>query len=167
MIGGGVQQYEEEIRQVVEAQENSKRIHMTGRVPYDQLPAYLAMCDIFATASVTEVHPLSVIEAMGAGLPIMGIESVGVGDTVEDGVTGFLATNDLPSFTAKLTRLCLDLNLRQQMSQSAREASSVYSIERTTSLMLKQYERLVNGEVPRKGNLNIRLREIMESFFKS
>src|SRR5574339_978192 len=85
-----------------------KGIHMTGRVPYDQLPAYLAMCDIFATASITEVHPLSVIEAMGAGLPTMGIESVGVGDTVQDGVTGFLATNDMPSFTAKLTRLCLD-----------------------------------------------------------
>ena len=89
LIGGGVQQYEEEIRDVVKAQMNSDRIHMTGRVPYDQLPAYLAMCDIFATASITEVHPLSVIEAMGAGLPTMGIESVGVGDTVEDGVTGF------------------------------------------------------------------------------
>ena len=165
LVGGVVQQYEEEIRELVEAQDNSKRIHMTGRVPYDQLPAYLAMCDIFATASITEVHPLSVIEAMGAGLPVMGIESVGVGDTVEDGVTGFLATNDMPSFTAKLTRLCLDPKLRRQMGRSAREASSAYAIERTTSLMLKQYERLVNGEIPRKNDLNSRLREILERFF--
>lgn len=165
LIGGGVQQYEEEIRALVEAQTNAHRIYMTGRVSYDQLPAYLAMCDIFATASITEVHPLSVIEAMGAGLPIMGIESVGVGDTVEDGVTGFLATNDMPSFTAKLARLCLDLKLRRQMSRSAREASSVYAIERTTSLMLKQYERLVNGDIPRKSNLNSRLHGILERFF--
>ena len=167
LIGGGVQQYEEDIRTLVEAQDASHRIHMTGRVPYDQLPAYLAMCNIFATASVTEVHPLSVIEAMGAGLPIMGIESVGVGDTVQDGVTGYLAMNDMSSFTAKLTRLCLDLELRQQMSRSAREASSAYAIERTTSLMLKQYERLVNGDIPRKSNLNTRLREIMERFLTS
>lgn len=167
LIGGGVQQYEEEIRAVVESQTNSDRIHMTGRVSYDQLPAYLAMCDIFATASFTEVHPLSVIEAMGAGLPTMGIESVGVGDTVENGVTGFLSTNDMASFTAKLTRLCLDPDLRQQMGSAAREASSVYAIERTTALMLKQYEKLVNEGVPHKTNLNTRLRDILERFLTS
>ena len=163
LIGGGVQQYEDEIREHVEKQNLPGRIHMTGRVPYDQLPAYLAMCDIFATASITEVHPLSVIEAMGAGLPVMGIESVGVGDTVQDGVTGFLSTYDMPSFTAKLTRLCLDPDLRRQMNHSAREASSAYAIERTTRLMLGQYESLLTG-VPRKSSFNTRLREIMENF---
>lgn len=164
LIGGGVQQFEEEIRNHVEYQNMPDRIHMTGRIPYDQLPAYLAMCDIFATASVTEVHPLSVIEAMGAGLPVMGIESVGVGDTVQDGVTGYLSTHDLPAFTAKLTRLCLDAELRRQMSYSAREASSVYSIERTTRLMLEQYEKLIRDAEPRKGTLEARLRDIMERF---
>jgi glycosyltransferase involved in cell wall biosynthesis len=116
------------------------------------------------TASITEVHPLSVIEGMGAGLPIMGIESVGVGDTVQDGVTGFLATHDQPSFTAKLTRLCLDLNLRKQMSNSAREASSIYAIEHTTKMMLKQYERLVTDSRPRKSSWRTRMRGVMEQF---
>ena len=63
-------------------------VRFEGMIPYDKLPAYLAMCDAFVTASVTEVHPLSVIEAMGAGLPVLGIESPGVGDTVEDGRDG-------------------------------------------------------------------------------
>jgi len=164
LIGGGVKPYEKEIREFIAEQDVAKQIHMLGRVPYNQLPAYLAMCDIFATASVTEVHPLSVIEAMGAGLPIMGIESVGVGDTVQDGVTGYLATEDLPAFTAKLTRLCLDPELRKQMSQSAREASFAYAIERTTSLMLKKYKELINGDIPRKSNFSTRLRVIMEKF---
>ncbi|HNB35610.1 MAG TPA: glycosyltransferase [Anaerolineales bacterium] len=164
IIGGGIQQYEEEIRKKIQESELENRVHMTGRVPYDQLPAYLAMCDIFATASVTEVHPLSVIESMGAGLPVMGIESVGVGDTVVDGVTGFLATNDLPAFTAKLTRLCLDPDLRAQMSRSAREASTAYAIRRTTQMMLKQYERLVHESRPGKASLRTRLRGIMERF---
>ncbi|MDO8755665.1 MAG: glycosyltransferase, partial [Anaerolineales bacterium] len=122
------------------------------------------MCNIFVTASVTEVHPLSVIEAMGAGLPIMGLESVGVGDTVEDGVTGFLATGDLPAFTAKLTRLCLDLNLRAAMGDSARKASSAYAIENTTRVMLKQYEKLVLESRPRKSTWRIRLRGFVEKF---
>lgn len=164
LIGGGVKPFEEDIQELVASQDVAKQIRLMGRVPYDQLPAYLAMCDIFATASVTEVHPLSVIEAMGAGLPIMGIESVGVGDTVQDGVTGYLATEDLPAFTAKLTRLCLDPKLRRQVSKSAREASSAYAIERTTTLMIQKYEELTRGDIPRRSSFNSRLRGILEKF---
>ena len=164
LLGGGVQQYEEEIREYVERQNMPDRIRMTGRIQYDQLPAYLAMCDIFATASVTEVHPLSVIEAMGAGLPIVGIESVGVGDTVQDGKTGFLSTHDPSAFTAKLMRLCLDSQLRQQMGRSAREASSAYAIERTTAVMLQHYEKVLKDATPRRDNFETRLRKILENF---
>lgn len=164
LIGGGIQQYEEEIRNRIQELNLGERVRMTGRIPYDRLPSHLAMCDIFATASITEVHPLSVIEAMGAGLPVMGIESVGVGDTVVDEVTGFLATNDMPAFTAKLTRLCLDLGLRAQMSRSAREASTAYAIHRTTRMMLEHYERLVHESKPRKASLRTRLRGFLERF---
>lgn len=162
LIGGGVQQFEEEIRTLVKDMDAPRRVRLVGKIPYDQLPAYLAMCNIFVTASVTEVHPLSVIEAMGAGLPTMGIESVGVGDTVEDGKTGFLATHDLPAFTAKLTRLCLDQDLRKQMSISARKASTQYAIERTTSLMLRQYEKMVSESNSRKHSWRARLRGFLE-----
>jgi 1,2-diacylglycerol 3-alpha-glucosyltransferase len=166
IIGGGVQQFEEDIRDHVEEKNLPDRIHLVGKVPYDQLPAHLAMCDIFATASVTEVHPLSVIEAMGTGLPVMGIESVGVGDTVRDGVTGFLAANDMSSFTAKLTRLCLDPSLRNSMSRAARAASEAYAIERTTRIMLECYERVVANTDRHRENLNLRLRGILEKFLR-
>ena len=164
IIGSGVQQYDDEIRSLVNEMQLDNRVRFIGRITYDKLPAYLAMCNIFVTASITEVHPLSVIEGMGAGLPIMGIESVGVGDTVEDGVTGFLATHDQPAFTAKLTRLCLDLDLRKQMSASARKASSAYAIEHTTKLLLKHYERLVRDSRPRKSSWRTRLRGFVEQF---
>ena len=139
-------------------------IQFTGLIPYDNMPGYLAMCDAFVTASVTEVHPLSVIEAMGAGLPVMGIHSPGVGDTVEDGVTGFLSTADLPAFTAKLTRLCLQTQLRHQMGQAARIASNQYAIERTTQMMLEHYERLASEPRQHKPDLEERLLTIMERF---
>jgi 1,2-diacylglycerol 3-alpha-glucosyltransferase len=164
LIGSGLQQFEDEIRDLVGKLELNQRVLLTGRIAYDHLPAYLAMCNIFVTASITEVHPLSVIEAMGAGLPIMGIHSVGVSDTVQDGITGFLATHDLPAFTAKLTRLCLDLNLRAQMGNSAQKASSVYAIERTTKQMLEHYEKLLREYKPRKGNWTVRLQKLMENF---
>lgn len=164
LVGSGNSQFEEEIRALTAELRIAHRVRFAGRVAYDQLPAYLAMCDLFITASVTEVHPLSVIEAMGTGLPVMGIESVGVGDTVQDGVTGFLSTHDLPAFTAKLTRLCLDPNLRAQMSDSARKASTAYAIERTTRIMLQHYHRLVQDSRSRKSSWRTRMRGVIERF---
>ena len=124
IVGGGQKQFEEVPPRAAELNLNS-RIRFTGMISYEKLPSYLAMCDAFVAASVTEVHPLSVIEGMAAGLSVVGINSSGVGDTVEDGKTGFLATQDLASFTAKLTRLCLDASLRKQMSEAARQGSSL------------------------------------------
>ena len=164
VIGSGAQPVMEELRSLAVELKVQNRVRFTGMIPYEQLPAYLAMCDIFVTASVTEVHPLSVIEAMGAGLPVVGIHSPGVGDTVRDGETGLLSTHDLAAYTAKLTRLCLDPKLVQRMGESARKASTEYAIERTSKLMLKHYERLVYDSTPRKRGLNVRLRSLMEKF---
>jgi len=141
-----------------------KRIHFVGRVPYDDLPDYLAMCDVFVTASISEVHPLSVIEAMATGLPVMGIQSVGVGDTVKDGVSGYLSSEDLAAFTAKLTRLCLDAPARQRMGRQARKESERYDIHHTTDEMLKHYERLSRDGHSRQRGVGFRFRSFLENF---
>ncbi|MGZ9221161.1 MAG: glycosyltransferase, partial [Anaerolineales bacterium] len=142
----------------------SDRVRFTGMIPYDDLPSYLAICDAFVTASVSEVHPLSVIEGMATGLPVVGIHSPGVGDSITDGETGLLATNDLSSFTAKLTYLCMDKSLRTKMGRAAREASAQYDIERTTKIMLGHYERLTQSTKPIKRSFDERLMAILEEF---
>ncbi|MEW6094062.1 MAG: glycosyltransferase, partial [Chloroflexota bacterium] len=128
-IGGGPE--EEKLRQMAAQTNAANRIHFTGMIPHNDLPRYLSTCDAFVTASITEVHPLSVIEAMASGLPALGIHSVGVSDTIEDGITGYLSRNDLAAFAAKMTRLCLDKPLRRKMGDAARKASEKYDIERT------------------------------------
>ncbi|MFN8413089.1 MAG: glycosyltransferase [Anaerolineales bacterium] len=167
VIGSGIQQYEDEIKQLISDLEMNEHIHLFGKVEYKNLPSYLAMCNIFVTASITETFGMSNVEAMGAGLPVMGVHSVGVGDTVDDGVTGFLATHDLPAYTAKLTRLCLDQDLRNQMSIAARKASSNYAIEHVTEMLLKQYQKLVREAQPRKSSWRTRLRGFIERFSNS
>ena len=124
------------------------------------------MCDVFVTASVTEVHPLSVIEAMAAGLPIMGIDSPGVGDSVLDGESGLLSIEDIASYTAKLTYLCLNRDLQKKMGTGARAASEQYSIERTTRIMLGLYNRLTQNTKPIKQSFDEKLMAILEEFLK-
>jgi 1,2-diacylglycerol 3-alpha-glucosyltransferase len=166
IVGGGSKPAEAEIQELVAELRIGHRLRFTGMVAYDDLPSYLSMCDAFITASVTEVHPLSVIEGMACGLPVMGIDSPGVTDIIEDGKTGLLAHDDLPAFTAKLTRLCMDAALRRTLGDAARHASTHYAIERTTSIMLEQYQRLVYASRPRRESWRVRLRGLMEKHFQ-
>ncbi|HAV77306.1 MAG TPA: hypothetical protein DCX53_08130 [Anaerolineae bacterium] len=166
IVGGGQKEHMEEIKAIPDEYDVQDRVHFVGMIPYDKLPSYLAMCDVFVTASVTEVHPLSVIEAMGTGLPIMGIDSPGVGDSITDGITGLLAKEDIASFTAKLTYLCLNKDLHKKFGTEARKASEQYSIERTTKIMLGHYSRLTENTKPLKPKLDERLMSILEEFLK-
>ena len=125
-----------------------KQVVFCGMVPYRDLPCYLAAGDVFVTASVTEVHPLSVIEALASGLPVLGIDSPGIADTIVDGENGLLSTNDLAAFTAKLARLVADRKLRKKLAEGASRSADQYAIENTSAVVESQYERLVT-ERPR------------------
>jgi glycosyltransferase involved in cell wall biosynthesis len=134
------------------------RVRFTGLVPYDQMPRYLALGDAFVTASITEVHPLSVIEAMASGLPVLGIDSPGIGDTIRDGVTGYLIPEeDLAAYTAQMVRLVVDQKQREQMSEEARKSVTSYAIENTTQMMLERYQRVIEDASHRKRSLRYRL----------
>jgi len=162
LVGDGPER--KELQERAKSSPVAANIHFTGKVPYKDLPGYLAMCDLFVTASVSEVHPLSLIEAMAAGLPALGIHSVGVGDTVQNNITGLLARDDLAAFTAKLTRLSFDKSLREKMSASARVEAERYDIQRTSQTMLGHYQRLVDNNGTKRRTLGQQLRSFVERF---
>jgi glycosyltransferase involved in cell wall biosynthesis len=154
----------EEIQKLALSSGAGERIRFLGRVDYDQVPSYLAMCDAFVTASVSEVHPLSVIESMAAGLPVVGIDSPGVSDTVEHGITGYLARNNPAALAAQMTRLCLDASARRRMSAAARRASHQYDIGRTAPQMIRRYRELIQDHPRHERGISERLRNILEKF---
>jgi 1,2-diacylglycerol 3-alpha-glucosyltransferase len=138
-------------------------VKFSGLVPYGELPRYLATSNAFVTASVTEVHPLTVIEAMASGLPVLGIHSPGVGDIVSDGVNGLLTPDeDVAAFTAKMVRLVTDHQLRKKMGEKAARTALDYDINRTSQLLLEHYQRLVSS----KASYKLSLRNKLASLFQ-
>lgn len=117
-------------------------VHFTGAMPYDAVPGTLATADFFVTASVSEVHPLTVIEAMAAGLPVAASRSPGIVDTVQSGETGLLAADPETGLAAAIVGLASNGALRREMSAAARAASERYDIRRTVARTLALYERL-------------------------
>jgi len=166
ILGAGQKEYEDELRPLPAELQIKDRVKFAGMIPYKKLPSHLAMCDAFVTASVTEVHPYSVIEAMATGLPVVGIDSPGVGDSIVDGETGLLSVDDLAAYTAKLTMLCLNQDLQKRMGAAAKKSSNQFSIERTTKIMLKHYNHLIQNAKPVKQKLDERLLEILQEFMQ-
>ena len=166
MVGGGKKQFEEEVQYLIGQLGIGNRVHSTGMISYDDIPSYLAMCDVFVTTSVSETFGMSTVEAMSVGLPIMAIDAAGTSDLVENGKTGFLSTEDLAAFTAKLTYLCLHPGLRKEMGLAACKASEHYDIERTTKILLGHYTRLTQNTRPLKRSLDERLMAVLEEFMK-
>jgi 1,2-diacylglycerol 3-alpha-glucosyltransferase len=113
---------------------------MTGPVAYAQVGEYLRAADVFVTASKTEVHPLTVIEAGASGLPVIGLKAPGVAEIVLDGETGFIAPENEEDFGSLMLALAHDPALCQTLSVNSRREALAYSYERTGERVLERYE---------------------------
>ena len=87
----------------------------------DQVPQLLAQAAVFVLCSRYEGLPLSIIEAMCAGLPIVATNVGGVRELVEEGVNGFLVpAGNQAALTDRLDRLQSDTELRVRMGLASR-----------------------------------------------
>ncbi len=125
------------------AQKNARdRVVFAGNVPYDQVPDYLALADVFVTASLSEVHPLTVMEAQAAGIPVVAVHAPGVDEIVRNGETGFLTALDEGEFAQKLALLCGNDDLYQKFHRKTLTHGDTFRVEHTVQRLLEEYERL-------------------------
>ncbi len=107
----------------------------------DDVPALLAAADVFTLPSYFEGLPMSVIEAMLAGLPVVATDISGSREQVVDGVTGVLvAPMRVAPLAAALRRLIGDPALRSRMGEAGLErARELYDeakvVPRTVALL--------------------------------
>lgn len=78
--------------------------------------------DIFVLASPFEPCGIALIEAMSAGKPVIGSDSGGIKEIIQDNITGFLfSPGDSKSLARVISRLIEDKELRSRMGIKARE----------------------------------------------
>jgi glycosyltransferase involved in cell wall biosynthesis len=119
-----------------------KKVHFVGGVDYEMVINYLAAADFFVTASVTEVHPLTIIEAMAMALPVVAFASPGIVDSVEPNVSGFLSQHEQGGLAAGMVALAADADRRRKMGEAAKQSSKRFDIRTTIKQTLDLYEEL-------------------------
>ena len=89
---------------------------------HDDVPGLLADGDVFVLSSRSEGMPMSILEAMAAGLPVVASRVGGVPELVVDGETGILVDpGDAGALARALERLLGDPGLRQRLGSAGRE----------------------------------------------
>ncbi len=117
-----------------------------GPLQGDDLAAAYASADIFALPSSTETLGLAAIEAMAAGLPVVGARRGGIPEVVLDGETGLLFDPDAPGDLARaLAALVADSAARRRMALAARQRAHGWSWATATE-GLRDYYRAVLAE---------------------
>jgi glycosyltransferase involved in cell wall biosynthesis len=97
------------------------RARLLGTRPPEEMPQAYAQCDVFCLPSWWEAMPLSILEAMAGGLPVVATDVGDVAREVEDGVTGFVVPVRSPErLAAALEQLLVDPERRARMGAAGR-----------------------------------------------
>ncbi len=104
----------------------------------------LAAADLFLLTSISEGIPVTLIEAMMAGLPVVSTEVGGVAEVVQPDRTGLLApSGDDAALADAILRLADDAPLRQQMGRHGRcRAEEVFSEQQMHAAYAACYEEM-------------------------
>jgi len=125
-------------------QERVNQLGLTNRVHFlglrRDIPDVLGAADIFALGSDYEGNPLSVIEAMAAGLPIVSTAAGGVPELLQNGKQGFIVQpGHCEQLSEAMSILLKDSDLRRTMgAAAAARAKEKFDV----SAMVRAYEDL-------------------------
>lgn len=110
----------------------------------NEVDKYLQQANCFVLFSKDEGLPISIIEGMRAGLPIIGTKIAGIPEQIVDGKTGFLIDVDEQQLALKLHYLVDHLDVLEEMGK----ASYHYFIERfTLEAMVKKYAEIYKNSI--------------------
>ncbi len=115
-------------------------VELLGWVSGPSKAILLQRAAIYALPSYAEGLPMSVLEAMATGMPVVSTPVGGIPEVITDDLEGYLVPpGDVPALCTVLERLLSDESLRRRMGSAARsKADSTFS----TRHVLPQLERL-------------------------
>jgi len=98
------------------------RVRFTGYVSNEDLPDLYRSATVFVLSSKSEAYPITILEAMSCGTPVVAPRVGGIADIIDDGENGSLySTGVLEELAAEIDTLLSDVKYCRSCSKSARE----------------------------------------------
>lgn len=115
-------------------------------VKRDEIVDLYAGHDIFVFPSLVEGMPLTLLEAMATGMPVVTTNTSGMADVVEDGANGLLVpAADAEALAVRTQKLCQSAELRKRLGLAAQETMRKYTWQRVAEQLEKVFELAVRN----------------------
>jgi glycosyltransferase involved in cell wall biosynthesis len=141
----------DQTRALADSLQLSSRVHFLGqRTDVEQL---LAGAQVGILISNWEGFPISILEAMRAGLPVVASAIAGVGESVRDDETGYLVPRgDVAVLRDRLARVLGDPLLRARLGSGGRRMyERHFTLEAMVQGVLAVYHEVVSASKPQSG----------------
>lgn len=118
---------------------NIKNVAFTGKIPHEKLPPYLCSGNVYISASLSEMHSISMLEGMASGLTVLQRQDPQNLDQIKSGVNGYLfETAD--EMGAKLREIAaLEPSQKEELKQSVAASVAEHSGKEISEFILKIY----------------------------
>jgi N-acetyl-alpha-D-glucosaminyl L-malate synthase BshA len=138
LIGDGPERHR--VERLIDQMDLRRNITLTGY--RSDVPELLRCADTLVLPSETESAPLTILEAMSTGLPVVATRVGGIPEMVEDGRNGFLVPLKHPEDIAeRILELHADRGKLRRMGEAARETVlERYSTDKVVRQYLDVYE---------------------------
>jgi len=139
MMGkGDTPRNEYEVRKAFARVQN---VEFLGTLAGDEKWRQFGSADIFVLPSHTEDMPVSILEAMGVGLPVIATEVGSIPEAIDHGVSGFLVKpHDVRGLADAIRLLAENRQLRVNMGAAgSRKAKELFSFERYVDRLEQLY----------------------------
>jgi glycosyltransferase involved in cell wall biosynthesis len=125
-------------------------MHWVGRIPHEELPAYLNTATVFLSIPSVDATAVSLLEAMASGAPIVVTDLPSAAEWIRDGETGLvIPPRDGAALVGAIGRYLGDEGLGKDVGGRAEEeVRSRADHDRSMARVEEIYYSLVEGSTP-------------------
>ena len=121
-----------------------QRFRFLGRKTQSELAEIYAQSDIFCMPSLTEAFGVVFLEAMSAGVPVIGSRTGGIVEIVQDEVNGLLVNpGDQEELSQKVLRLLKDTNLRERLQDEGMHTVKHFTVDKMMAETYQVYRTVI------------------------
>ncbi len=116
------------------------QVRWVGPVEHAKVADYLLAADLFVSASVSEVQPMTFLEAMAAATPVVAVDSAAARDLLRSGENGMLSAATAADLSEAILA-ALPTQRRAALSSAARSSAAAFDVEVGALALADSYAR--------------------------
>ena len=123
-----------------------RNFEFAGWQSQDSLLSYYQQASVFVMPSLTEALGVTFLEAMAAGVPVIGTNVGGIPEIIQGGINGLLVPVESPcSITDAINQLLSDAQLRERLVQSAFSTLNNFNVNKMMECTRSLYREILEN----------------------